>query len=98
MFKNFLQQALNGKVFSEKEAQLLMDEIMSGKATPSQIASLLTIIELRQSTIDEITGFARSMRNHATPVHHNEKFLVDTCGTGGDGSSTFNISTAVRFC
>ncbi|MFA8438005.1 anthranilate phosphoribosyltransferase [Pueribacillus sp. YX66] len=97
MFKNFLQQALNGKVFSEKEAQLLMDEIMSGKATPSQIASLLTIIELRQSTIDEITGFARSMRNHATPVHHNEKFLVDTCGTGGDGSSTFNISTAVTF-
>lgn len=97
MFKTFLQQAMNGKVFSEEEAKLLMDKIMSGKATPSQIASLLTIIELRQSSIDEITGFARSMRNHATPVHHNEELLIDTCGTGGDGSSTFNISTTVTF-
>lgn len=97
MFKTFLQQAINGKVFSEEEAHLLMDKIMSGEATASQIASLLTIIELRGSTIDEMTGFARAMRAHATPVHHNEEFLIDTCGTGGDGSSTFNISTTVSF-
>ncbi len=97
MFKSFLQQAINGKVFSEEEAHLLMDKIMSGEATDSQIASLLTIIELRGSTIDEMTGFARAMRAHATPVHHNEDLLIDTCGTGGDGSSTFNISTTVSF-
>src|SRR5690606_22009947 len=97
MFKTYLKQALDGKTFTEKEAELLMDEIMQGNATPSQIASLLTIIEFRGSTIDEITGFARSMRKHATPIEHNETFVIDTCGTGGDGASTFNISTTTAF-
>lgn len=97
MFKTFLRQAMDGKTFSELEAKALMDEIMLGKVTPSQIASLLTILELRESTIDELTGFARSMRDHATPVDHDEDLLIDTCGTGGDGSSTFNISTTVAF-
>lgn len=97
MFKTYLKQAMNGKTFTEKEAELLMDEIMQGNATPSQIASLLTIIEFRGSTIDEITGFARSMRKHATPIEHNETFVIDTCGTGGDGASTFNISTTTAF-
>lgn len=97
MFKTQLQQAINGKVFSEAEAQSLMDDIMLGKATESQIASLLTILELRGCSVNEMTGFVKSMRNHATSVQHNEKILVDTCGTGGDGSSTFNISTTVSF-
>lgn len=97
MFKTYLQQAINGKMFSEEEAQSLMNDIMLGKATSSQIASLLTILELRGCSVDEITGFAKSMRKHATPVSHNEKMIFDTCGTGGDGSSTFNISTTVAF-
>ncbi|PWA12368.1 anthranilate phosphoribosyltransferase [Pueribacillus theae] len=97
MFKEYLQQAINGKTFNENEAKLVMDEIMAGRATSSQIASLLTIMKLRETTIDELTGFVRSMRNHATSVVHDEKLLLDTCGTGGDGASTFNISTTVSF-
>lgn len=95
MFKKQLQRAVEGQTFSEQEAKRLMDDIMQGKATSSQIASLLTVMKLRGNTVDELTGFVRSMREHATAVKHDEELLLDTCGTGGDGSSTFNISTTV---
>lgn len=97
MFKTYLQRAISGETFSETEAKNIMDEIMGGRATASQIASMLTIFQLRESTVGELAGFVRSMRKHATPVLHNEELLIDTCGTGGDGSSTFNISTTVAF-
>ena len=95
MFKEQLQNAIEGKTFTEDEAKRIMDEIMQGRATASQIASLLTIMKLRGNTVDELTGFVRSMRDHATTVDHDEDLLIDTCGTGGDGASTFNISTTV---
>lgn len=97
MFKAYLQKAINGETFSETEAYAMMNEIMGGRATESQIASMLTILQMRECTVDELTGFVRSMQKHATPVHHDETLLIDTCGTGGDGSSTFNISTTVTF-
>ncbi|RBW70278.1 anthranilate phosphoribosyltransferase [Bacillus taeanensis] len=95
MLKDLLKQAVEGKKFTEEEAKMVMDTIMEGKATESQIASLLTILKLRGETAAELTGFAKSMREHVVNVPHNEERLIDTCGTGGDGASTFNISTTV---
>lgn len=94
MIKIQLQLAIDGSTFSEEEAKSIMDEIMTGNVNPSQLASLLTILRMRGETVDELTGFARSMRQHAIQFPHNLEDAVDTCGTGGDGSGSFNISTA----
>jgi anthranilate phosphoribosyltransferase len=74
-----------------------MDQIMDGEATPAQIGSFLTALRLKGETVPEIVGFARSMRNHVVPVRPERTDLVDTCGTGGDGAGTFNISTTAAF-
>jgi anthranilate phosphoribosyltransferase len=73
-----------------------MEEIMSGEATPSQLASFITALRLKGETADEIIGLAKTMRAKAIPVEFNEPSL-DTCGTGGDCAGTFNISTAAAF-
>lgn len=93
MLKHVLAKCIDGKLLSEDEAKQVMDEIMQNRATPSQIASLLSIMRFRGETVDEMVGFARSMKDHSITIEHNEKQVLDTCGTGGDGSSTFNIST-----
>jgi anthranilate phosphoribosyltransferase len=94
MFKELLQKGILGHTYTETEAKQLMDLIMEGNATPSQIASLLTMLRLRGETVDEMTGFVTSMREHVLKVDGVQDQVVDTCGTGGDGASTFNISTA----
>ncbi|MCF6411719.1 anthranilate phosphoribosyltransferase [Pseudalkalibacillus salsuginis] len=94
MIKTHLKNAMDGATFSESEAQSIMDQIMSGSVTSCQIASLLTILKMRGETVEELTGFAKSMRKHALSFPVNLHDTVDTCGTGGDGSGTFNISTA----
>jgi len=93
MFKELLNRCVNGARLTEEEAYTMMDEIMKGNATASQIASLLSILRFRGETVEEMTGFARSMRSHMTPIHYQQE-IIDTCGTGGDGASTFNISTS----
>lgn len=70
-----------------------MEQIMDGRATQAQIAGLLTALKLKGETTSEITGFARVMRSKATQVPSRHPLLVDTCGTGGDGANTFNVST-----
>lgn len=97
MIKDFLGKVVSGAHLTEEEAAGLMDEIMSGKATDAQIAALITALRIKGETVDEITGFARVMRQKATPVTTVHDTLLDTCGTGGDGSHTFNISTTVAF-
>lgn len=92
MFKDFLKNTIDGETLTESEARLAMDTIMNGKATASQIASLLTVLRFRGETIEEMTGFVRSMKEHVISVDHDME-VMDTCGTGGDGASTFNIST-----
>ncbi|WP_158735338.1 anthranilate phosphoribosyltransferase [Alteribacillus sp. YIM 98480] len=94
MLKNILNGCIEGDTLTEENAKAAMDEIMQGNATESQIASLLTVLRFRGETVEEMTGFARSMRDHVIKIPHNEKFVIDTCGTGGDKSSTYNISTA----
>jgi len=82
---------------TEHEAEQVMDEIMEGKATDAQIAAFLVALRLKGETIDEITACAKIMRQKAHMINPKVKFLVDTCGTGGDNSNTFNISTAAAF-
>ncbi|MBN8207984.1 anthranilate phosphoribosyltransferase [Bacillus sp. NTK071] len=94
MFKEQLQRMIAGETLSESMAEQIMDVIMEGKADDAQIASFLTILEMRGETVDELTGFVRSLRNHVIQLDHGGLPLIDTCGTGGDGQSTFNISTA----
>jgi len=86
----------SGKDLSQSEAAAVMEEIMSGTATPAQIAAFLTALHLKGETDSEIAGMATVMRTKATPVVF-EGTVVDTCGTGGDGSHTFNISTTAAF-
>jgi anthranilate phosphoribosyltransferase len=80
-----------------EEARAAMGEIMSGDATPAQIASFLTALRLKGETVGEITGCAEAMREKATRVRTKHARVIDTCGTGGDSAGTFNVSTAAAF-
>lgn len=93
MFKEILNKCVMGETLTEQEAELIMNEIMTGNASQSQIASLISILRFRGETVDELVGFTRSMRSHMTQVDYEDDSVIDTCGTGGDGASTFNIST-----
>jgi len=89
-----IQKVVAGGHLGEEEAGAVMGLIMDGEASPAQIAALLIAMRLKGETVEEITGFARVMRERATPVRTRHRMVVDTCGTGGDGMNTFNISTA----
>ncbi|MEN9935167.1 MAG: hypothetical protein RLZZ387_1746 [Chloroflexota bacterium] len=89
-------QLVRGNALTQEQAADAMEEIMTGVATPAQIASFLTALHLKGETEAEIAGMAQVMREKATPVHH-EGAVVDTCGTGGDATGTFNISTTAAF-
>src|SRR5258708_17859135 len=82
---------------TQEEAEAAMDEIMTGAATPAQIGGYLMALRLKGETVEEITGSARSMRRAANHPPVKTPGLIDTCGTGGDGVGTFNISTTVAF-
>jgi len=88
-----LRRALVGDHLTSDEAEIVMGAIMSGEATPAQIGAYLAALRAKGETVGEIVGFARAMRYHATRVEPTRRPLVDTCGTGGDGAHTFNIST-----
>ncbi|MGI9862194.1 anthranilate phosphoribosyltransferase [Moorella naiadis] len=97
VLKGQISKVVAGQHLSEAEAGEAMDIIMTGQATPAQIAAFITALRLKGETVDEITGFARSMRRHATSITTSHQVFVDTCGTGGDGRQTFNISTTAAF-
>ena len=94
---HYIEQLIGGGDLDESAAEEAMDLIMSGRATPSQVAGYLVALRMKGETVDEITGSARSMRQAATRVNVRQSPVVDTCGTGGDGQNTFNISTAAAF-
>lgn len=97
MIKEAIKKVVEGQNLSEDEAREAMNKIMSGKATDAQIASFLTALRMKGETVEEITGFASVMREKSTRVRPRQEFVIDTCGTGGDLSGTFNISTAAAF-
>jgi anthranilate phosphoribosyltransferase len=81
---------------SEQEAAACMEELMTGAATPAQFAAYVTALRMKGETADEITGMARVMREKSSRLHVKGE-LLDTCGTGGDGSGSFNVSTCAAF-
>lgn len=92
-----LEALSNGVRLSEAEADQVMDAIMQGHANPVQIAAALTALKVRGETVDELVGFAKAMRRHAVHVPLQRRPVVDTCGTGGDRSFSFNVSTVSSF-
>ena len=93
MIKEAIQSIVSGRSLTVEEAAAAMEEIMDGQATPAQIGAFITALRLKGETVEEIIGLARTMRAKAIPVKVSVP-VVDTCGTGGDDLSTFNISTA----
>ncbi len=96
LMKEVLGRLAAGHSMSEAQAEEVFDVIMSGDATPAQIGGLLMALRVRGETVEEITGAARVMRAKALQVDAPPG-AIDTCGTGGDGSGTYNISTAAAF-
>ncbi|MBI4745909.1 MAG: anthranilate phosphoribosyltransferase [Deltaproteobacteria bacterium] len=97
MIKDAIAKVVERKNLTEDEMVSVMREIMEGEATPAQIASIITALRMKGETVDEITGAARVMREKALKVKTKAPVVVDTCGTGGDETFTFNISTAAAF-
>lgn len=97
MIKEAIDRIVNRQDLTESEAEAVMTEIMDGKALPTQISSFITALRMKGETVPEITGCAAVMRRLVTRVNTRHKFLVDTCGTGGDKTHTFNISTISAF-
>lgn len=110
MIKEAIALVVDGHNLSENMMVDVMNQVMGGEATPAQIASLITALRMKGETIEEITGAARVMRQHATPIrvghtldldreeiNTDRETILDTCGTGGSGTKTFNVSTTVAF-
>lgn len=108
MIVETIRKVVDGKDLTRDEAFAVMDTIMSGQATDAQIAAFLTALRMKGETVEELIGFARVMREKVSPVRTrarvptslsgtDREMLVDTCGTGGDATGTFNVSTATAF-
>ena len=111
MIRRAIARVVDRDDLGESEMIEVMDQIMSGEATPAQIASFITALRMKGETVDEITGAARVMRARALPIRVGRSVLdldrddinldretiLDTCGTGGSGTNSFNISTTVAF-
>lgn len=108
MIKEAIAKVIRGESLSESETETAMGEILDGKASSAQIGSFVTAIRMKGETVDEITGAAKAMRsritrveldNHMVNIDRDEiniedETILDTCGTGGNGTNTFNVSTA----
>lgn len=96
MIREAISKVVEGRSLAAEEAAQVMEELMSGQATPAQFAALATALRMKGETVEEMAGLARVMRAKALRVNTSLP-VVDTCGTGGDGAGTFNISTAAAF-
>lgn len=95
--KDYLQKVLDGQDLTQGQMAEAFDLIMSGDATPVQIAGFIVALRIKGETVDEIAGGAESMRRHAVLIDTGGLPVVDTCGTGGDSCDTFNVSTTAAF-
>ena len=96
MIKEAIETVVNDRSLTFEQATSVMEEIMIGEATPAQVAAFVTALRIKGETVDEIAGLATVMQARATPVRVTAP-VVDTCGTGGEGASIFNISTTAAF-
>jgi anthranilate phosphoribosyltransferase len=111
MIKEMISKVVRGMDLREEEMKSVMDEILSGRATGAQIGAFLTALRMKGESVEEIAAAASAFRKRMTKIHlgnHlvnidrdeinvDDETIVDTCGTGGDGTSTFNVSTATAF-
>jgi anthranilate phosphoribosyltransferase len=111
MIKTAISRVVRGENLTEVEMEMVMDEIMSGLGTEAQIGALATALRMKGETVDELTGAARAMRAKAVrinlknnlvnidrdEINIEDETILDTCGTGGDNTKTFNVSTATAF-
>ncbi len=98
LMNDAIRKLVEKQDLTPEEARVVMETLMEGRATQAQIGGFLTALRMKGETPDEIAAFARVMREHAIMVRPRvQGTLVDTCGTGGDGANTFNISTASAF-
>jgi anthranilate phosphoribosyltransferase len=97
MIQQAVARLLEGQDLSRAEMVQVMTEIADGEATPAQVGALLAGLRLKGETVDEIAGAADVMRARVDPIRVGKEVFVDTCGTGGDGRATFNISTTAAF-
>lgn len=94
MLSEVIKKATAYENLTEDEAYEAVNKIMDGSVEPAQMAAFLVALKMKGETAEEITGAARAMREHALRVELKSSYAIDTCGTGGDGAKTFNISTA----
>ncbi len=97
MIKDILNKLIKGENLSREEAYKVMDMIMSGEVNDAQIASYLTALRCKGESEDELIGSCLAIREHSKEVPYHHPLMVDTCGTGGDGKGTFNISSVSAF-
>jgi anthranilate phosphoribosyltransferase len=97
MFKSHLSTIIQGKDLSENQMSEVMETIFCGQATDAMIGALMGALATKGETFEELAGAARAMRNVARRIEVSRSPVVDTCGTGGDGADTFNISTTTAF-
>jgi anthranilate phosphoribosyltransferase len=97
MIKEAISKLVERKDLSIDESKLIMKEIISGEVSPVLISAYLVSLRMKGETVDEITGSAEVMREHSTLIKTKHSLVVDTCGTGGDKSYTFNVSTISAF-
>ncbi len=97
MIREYIAKLADGQSLTREEAHTALVEIMGGEATAAQISAFITALRIRGETPDVIAGCAQAMREYFTAINPHADVVVDTCGTGGDGASTFNISTAAAF-
>ena len=97
MIQEAIRDLIAGADLDRAKMRAVMEQIMSGQATDAQIGAFLVALRIKGETVDEIAGGAEVMREKATPIVTVRPDLIDTCGTGGDDSGTFNISTTVAF-
>ncbi|MEJ2755624.1 MAG: anthranilate phosphoribosyltransferase, partial [Gammaproteobacteria bacterium] len=95
--QNAIATLVERESLSEADMYAVMQQIMRGEATSAQIAGLSIALRMKGETVDELTAAARVMRDYSRRVPCERENLIDTCGTGGDGASLFNVSTTAAF-
>lgn len=95
--KYIIDKVIKQEHLTEEEMMEVMNIIMTGQATPTQIGGFLVALRMKGETVEEIIGSAKVIKDKASKVNIDKPYTIDTCGTGGDGANTFNVSTAVAF-